>query len=179
MNIFVLDKNPNKCAEYHSDTHLNTLQKELTQMLSTVIWHFDCDYAETSFKHGRLYLPTHEHHPCTRWLMESIGNFYWGVNLLDAFNKEWNYRKGKDHGSYVKCFESISYWKEHIAYQKNFKQTICTPFMQVMPVEYRQKDEIQAYRHYYNACKMFDKNGKDIMIYTNRSKPYWLLSYKA
>lgn len=179
MNIFILDKNPDKCAEYHTNHYLNIMQKELAQMLSTVIWHYDCDYAETAFKHDALYHYTHEHHPCTRWLTESLGNFYWGVSLFKAFNKEWEYRKGKSHGSYIKCYETINLWKENIAYTKPFPQTICTSFMQVMPVEYRQKDAIQAYRHYYQSNKLFDKNGKSLMEWSNRTVPYWIIKYEV
>jgi hypothetical protein len=37
-------------------------------------------------------------------------------------------------------------------------------------------DTVSAYRNYYTNAKRKDKNGKPMMIYTNRQPPQWLLN---
>ncbi|MEK9894850.1 MAG: hypothetical protein VW518_00305, partial [Burkholderiaceae bacterium] len=38
MNIFVLDKDLDKCAEYHVDKHIVKMPLEVAQILCTAIW---------------------------------------------------------------------------------------------------------------------------------------------
>lgn len=38
MNLFYLDKNLDKCAEYHVDKHVNKMILEAAQLLCTAIW---------------------------------------------------------------------------------------------------------------------------------------------
>ena len=38
MNLFYLDENLDKCAEYHVDKHVNKMILEAAQILCTVIW---------------------------------------------------------------------------------------------------------------------------------------------
>ena len=38
MNLFYLDEDLDKCAEYHVDKHVNKMILEAAQILCTVIW---------------------------------------------------------------------------------------------------------------------------------------------
>jgi hypothetical protein len=38
MNIFVLDSNPKKCAQYHSNSHVVKMVLETAQLLCGVHW---------------------------------------------------------------------------------------------------------------------------------------------
>ena len=38
MNLFYLDKNLDKCAEYHVDKHIVKMPLEVAQLLCTAIW---------------------------------------------------------------------------------------------------------------------------------------------
>jgi len=38
MNLFYLDKDLDKCAEYHVDKHVNKMILEAAQLLCTAIW---------------------------------------------------------------------------------------------------------------------------------------------
>lgn len=40
--------------------------------------------------------------------------------------------------------------------------------------EYKRDDVVEAYRNYYNREKHYDKNGKNMFIWTKRIKPEWL-----
>ena len=38
MNLFILDNDLDKCAEYHIDKHVGKMQLEAAQLLSTALW---------------------------------------------------------------------------------------------------------------------------------------------
>lgn len=85
MNFLILSDDPQLCAEYHSDVHLNSQLKEAVQVLSTV--------------YGGPYKPTHPHHPCTKWVAASPENSSWALSLACALSLEWVRRFGKPHRS--------------------------------------------------------------------------------
>lgn len=78
MNLFILSDEPRLCAEYHSDVHLNSQLKEAVQVLSTV--------------YGGPYKPTHQNHPCTKWVAASPVNAAWALTLAYALHAEWLHR---------------------------------------------------------------------------------------
>lgn len=83
MNIFILDNDVSKCAMYHCDKHVVKMILESAQMLSTVIREsgIDCGYKIT-----------HLNHPCTIWTRESLSNWKWLRNLVEALNQEYKFR---------------------------------------------------------------------------------------
>ena len=83
MNIFVLDENIEKCAEYHVDSHVIKMILESAQMLSTAV-------RSTGVDAG--YKSTHENHPCNKWVRESLQNWLWLKDLAYALQDEWHYR---------------------------------------------------------------------------------------
>ncbi|WP_162062717.1 pyrimidine dimer DNA glycosylase/endonuclease V [Vibrio taketomensis] len=152
MNIFVLDNNINKCAQYHCDQHVVKMILESVQLLCTAL-----------NKKGFTtpYKSTHVKHPCVYWVEESYDNFLWLKDLTLALNKEYKYRyrKEQDHKS-IAVLEQIS----HI----QFPAKGLTPFPQAMPDEYKvENDPIQAYRNFYLGDKA--KFAK----WTRRSVPEW------
>jgi hypothetical protein len=58
MNIFLLDSNIKKCAQYHCDKHVVKMILESAQILSTVLRLNGVDQG---------YKTTHANHPCTLW----------------------------------------------------------------------------------------------------------------
>ena len=78
MNIFFLDKNPTLAAEYQCDKHVVKMILETTQMVCTAY----------QARHGikkDLYKPAFPHHPMTKWVGETYGNFNWALTHLVAF----------------------------------------------------------------------------------------------
>jgi hypothetical protein len=83
MNIFLLDSNIKKCAQYHCDKHVVKMILESAQILSTVLRLNGVDQG---------YKTTHANHPCTLWAGKSFSNWKWLRELASALNKEYRFR---------------------------------------------------------------------------------------
>lgn len=154
MNIFILDKDIEKCAQYHCDQHVVKMILESAQMLCTAL-----------NKKGFTtpYKSTHVKHPCVLWVEESYENFTWLKILAFALNTEYRFRfeKNTDH-------KSISVINEISSF--NYDNRGLTEFAQAMPGKYKiEGDAVKAYRQFYVGEKM--KFAK----WTKRSVPEWIL----
>ncbi|WP_394251073.1 pyrimidine dimer DNA glycosylase/endonuclease V [Vibrio profundi] len=152
MNIFILDSDIKKCAQYHCDQHVVKMILESVQMLCTVL-----------NKKGFTtpYKSTHIKHPCVLWLEESFDNLLWLRSLALELNKEYKFRYSKDvdHKS-IAVLEKID---THI-----YSSIGLTPFPQAMPEQYKVAgDPVKAYRNFYCGDKA--KFAK----WTKRSPPKW------
>ncbi len=153
MNIFVLDRNIKKCAQYHCDQHVSKMILESVQMLCTSL-----------NKQGFLtpYKSTHVKHPCVLWVEESYSNFLWLKELAIELNREFTYRydRNVDHAS-IKVLKAIE--------KQKFSDIGLTEFAQAMPDEYKFKNNaVRAYRNFYRGDK--SKFAK----WTKRSIPKWM-----
>lgn len=92
MNIFVLDEDPQIAASLHCDVHVVKMILETTQILCTVR-HLSGNPVPEGYK------PTHANHPCTKWAMESGGNYLWLWGLLAFLHCEYDRRYAKTHAS--------------------------------------------------------------------------------
>lgn len=152
MNIFILDKDIKKCAQYHCDQHVVKMILESAQLLCTSL-------RKKGFEPP--YKSTHPKHPCTLWLEESYDNHLWLRELMRELNEEYKYRYNKeaDHSS-MKVLEAIKDMK----YESNG----LTEFPQAMPDEYKcPGDPVKAYRAFYCGDK------KKFAKWTRRPKPSW------
>ncbi|MDH3608633.1 MAG: pyrimidine dimer DNA glycosylase/endonuclease V [Gammaproteobacteria bacterium] len=155
MNIFVLDKNIKKCAQYHCDQHVSKMILESVQILCTSL---NKQGFQTPYK------STHVKHPCVLWVEESYSNFLWLKQLAIELNNEFIYRydKDKDHAS-IKVLTEIEV--------HTFTDKGLTEFAQAMPDKYKFKnDAVRAYRNFYRGEKVrFAK-------WTKRSAPKWIIT---
>ena len=152
MNIFILDKDIEKCAHYHCDQHVIKMILESTQILCTAL---NLKGYQTPYK------STHTKHPCVKWVGKSYSNFQWLTKLAQALNKEYKYRYDKtdDHKS-METLEEIQ--------QYSYKDQGLTEFVQAMPDKYKVTDDpVQAYRNFYN----YDKSR--FATWTKRTAPFW------
>lgn len=156
MNIFILDKNIDKCAQYHCDQHVVKMILESVQILCTSL-------SKKGFT--TPYKPTHINHPCVLWAEHSFGNFTWLKNLAIALNVEYRFRfeKVSDHSSILVLYEISKY---------SYEDRGLTEFVQAMPDQYKiPGDAVTAYRQFYVAEKLrFAK-------WTKRSVPEWINEY--
>jgi hypothetical protein len=154
MNIFVLDFDPQKCAEYHCDRHVIKMILEYAQMLCTT---------HSVFGLEAPYRMTHQNHPCTIWVRESIANYNWLCELARHLNDEYKFRyqKTENHKSYD-VITSLP--------NPNFLPNIGqTPYTICMPEEIKIGDDVMAsYRNFYMISK------REFLTYKIREKPYWL-----
>ena len=156
MNIFVLDKDPKKCAEYHCDKHVIKMILESAQLLSTA--HHVCD---SSIDKNLLYSKTHINHPCAKWCRESKQNYTWLYKLFCCLLAEYTYRYGKNHKSEKLLIP--------LATVPNIDRRNRTPAALAMPDKYRTKDVVESYRSYYAHEK------KRICKWTKRKMPAWFM----
>lgn len=152
MNIFVLDQNAQKASQFHCDKHIVKMPLETAQMLCTA---HSFSGTETPYK------PTHKNHPCNKWLIESIDNYRWLVELGLHLCKEYSFRYGKKH----KCEEVIKWCKHN---EPNIPSLGLTQFALAMPDEFKTNCAIESYRNYYKYAKSHLHNWK------NRLKPEWI-----
>jgi len=134
MNIFVLDLDPYKAAEYTCDRHVVKMILEGCQLLSTA--------CRLSGHHDVGYKITHQNHPCSIWTRNTIDNWRWLRDLTDALNKQYQkrYCKAINHKSY----DVMLTLPEPLIHKKGL-----TTFAQCMPEGYRDPDPVKAYRSYY------------------------------
>lgn len=155
MNIFILDTDIQKCAQYHCDQHVVKMILESVQLLCTAL-----------NKKGFVtpYKSTHLNHPSVLWVEESYDNFLWLKQLALALNEEYKFRYNKqvDHKS-IAILHSIS--------AHSFPAIGLTRFPQAMPDNYKvQNDAAKAYRRFYIGDKA--KFAK----WTKRAAPHWFTS---
>jgi hypothetical protein len=175
MNIFILDKDIDKCAEAHVDKHVVKMILESAQMLCTTHWINkylgDIPRKLESDEWNKVkeqkqneprdfpYLPTMHNHPCSIWVRESLDNYEWLYCLAHALNEEYGYRYGKQHKSMrdvILLLPDISIPRRGL-----------TPFVQAMPDALKEENAVQAYRSYYKTEKA------RLASWTKRKEPEW------
>ena len=177
MNIFYLDNNPKKCAEYHNDKHVVKMILETAQLLSTAHRILDGTEAVGTSQSGRkkkvwqlpdnrdvqLYSATHINHPSAVWCRQSKANYLWLHDLLVELCWEYTYRYGKVH----KC-EQIGLVAQLFNVPKNIADKSFTGPTPAMPDDVKvQNDSINSYRNYYN------KHKTHLASWKKREVPEW------
>lgn len=153
MNIFVLDSDPVKCAEYHCNKHVVKMILESAQMICTT-HHL---MPNQTVNYTIPYKKTHINHPCNKWLRDSLSNYKWLFNLTKALNDEYKYRYDKsDHKSWL-AIKDLPL--------PNIPDIGLTRWARAMPDECKVDSVIDSYRKYYQMKK------QDILQYKNRDIP--------
>ena len=152
MNIFVLDRDIRRCAQYHCDQHVSKMILESVQIMCTAL-----------NKRGFVapYRSTHVKHPCVLWTEKSYDNFLWLRELAIELNTEYRYRyeREQDHAS----IGVLSYIEA-----MRFESAGLTEFPQAMPEPYKVPvDPVAAYRAFY----LGEKSG--FATWKRRSSPPW------
>lgn len=160
MNIFVLDLDPVKAAEYHCDKHVIKMILETGQLLSTTCRYFDIDYG---------YKKTHVNHPCAIWARQSYQNILWlqrlGIELCFQYTK----RYFKLHKSLDVILQlPLDEIREKFG-KNNIELNNMTRFALAMPEQYKTNDVVESYRNYYIHEK------KDICTW-KIDKPVWFIN---
>lgn len=154
MNIFVLDTDVVKCAEYHVDKHCVKMILETTQLLNNA--------AMLNSNYVPVYRPTHKNHPCSLWTQSSKANFEWLNELGLALCSEYTYRYGKEH----KCQAILEGFKSAMISQP-LPDLKLTSFALCMPDQYKVADPVESYRNYYRGDKAY------IAKWSKRETPSW------
>ena len=154
MNIFFLDLDTKKCAEYHCDKHVVKMILETAQLLCGV--HYTTDQVTDQIP----YKLSHKNHPCAIWSRESLSNYLYLCDLGLELCKEYTYRYGKRHKS-----QEVIEWC--ITNKPNIVDKEFTEPARAMPDEYKVKSVVESYRNYYIGEK------KSFAVWKNRDIPEW------
>jgi len=111
MNIFYLDRDPERAAQYHCDKHVVKMILESAQLLSTAHRVLDGVMVGGKSKTGRnvkrwslnnefdsvYYSASHINHPSAVWVRTSPMHYIWLHNLFNFLLEEYTFRYGKVH----------------------------------------------------------------------------------
>jgi hypothetical protein len=165
MNIFFLDFDVKKCAEYHCDKHVVKMILETAQLLCGVHHVTDQERPSNRLSNDQVpYKLSHKNHPCAIWARTSLSNYLYLCELGLALGEEYTHRYGKTH----KSVEVIKWCLDN---KPNIHDVDFTTPPLAMGDEFKiGNDVIESYRNYYKGAKSGFANWK------NREIPDWFLN---
>jgi hypothetical protein len=165
MNIFWLSNDPVRCAQYHCDKHVVKMIVEYAQLLSTAVritrgkrvtvgkrvlylmrGETISEDGKIANRSPRVYLVTHQHHPCSQWVNASLTHWQVLLKLALALCEEYTVRYGKTH--------ACEWMLRRIHKLEPRLPTL--PFKlppQCMPEQYHRRSTIAAYKAFYVGSK--------------------------
>jgi hypothetical protein len=182
MNLFFLDIDPKKCAEYHCDKHVVKMILELVQMLYTAHNVLQTQNLPTLKEHGfdsyRSFSPKH---PTCIWIRQCEKNYIYACNVGMYLCEEYTYRYKKTHTceqhidwlikNIPNKFQMSDYTSETVlSYNKEFQALGHTPVPLAMYTDVKYPDTFKSYRFYYIVYK------RRFAKWTGRSNPWWYTS---
>jgi hypothetical protein len=158
MNIFYLDRDPERAAQYHCDKHVVKMILESAQLLSTAHRVLDGVMVGGKSKTGRnvkrwslnnefdsvYYTASHVNHPSAVWVRASPYHYNWLHALFGHLLTEYTFRYGKIH----KCeglLKPLQRFPSNQSYASIFEEP-----PQCMPDDSKNiLSSVIAYRNYY------------------------------
>ena len=156
MNIFILAFDAKTAAQFHCDKHVVKMILESAQLLYCAHWMTDA----TSLLAG-AYRKTHPNHPCAIWTRESLENYVWLCELALALCEEFTFRYGNVH-------KTQAHIEWLVAHPPAIPALGITEIRQAMPMEYKRRNPVEAYRAYYLGAKT------RLLTYTKRTAPQFV-----
>lgn len=156
VNIFFLDWDVDKNAQYHCDKHVVKMILETAQLLCGVHHMTAPDNSHVPYK------LSHKNHPCAIWARESLSNYLYLAELGLALSEEYTFRYEKKHKS-----QQIIEWC--LSNQPQIEDKGFTTPPKAMPEEYKVDDVISSYRNYYLGAK------KSFLSWKKRELPEWVI----
>lgn len=155
MNVFVLDTDLQKCAEYHTDKHIVKMITETCQLLSSA-------YYYTGEEAFAPYRKSHYNHPWAKWARASLNNWMWLAYFGICLYGEYKYRYQKNSH---RAGDLILYM---LRFPPNLESSTMTPMPLCMPDECKTTSVVESYRNYYRECK------HHLFKWTGRDTPSWI-----
>lgn len=163
MNIFPIDKNPEKCVQLMCDQHVVKILTEAVEIYcSSLIGNkiYDKIPQEQKYKYVKS--------PWVKWA-KIKENRYWLAYYIYQLNEEYTYRFEKEHKAYS-IFKHVSEIMGEVPY-KDIQLTFPKDFLQLVDDNSKCKNSIKAYRNYYKYKLI---NFKVPMRWTKRNIPKFL-----
>lgn len=155
INLFILDTDLTRNAQFHVDKHVVKMPLEAAQIAATVLREM----------HGidTRYKSTHKHHPCVKWAAQNGANLMWVVEYGLSLCAEYTHRYGKTHGCAIVLEDMWMMRGMAVPFET-------TPAAQAMPDEFKRPgDAVAAYRAYYIGAK------QHIATWRGRPTPEWFV----
>lgn len=162
MNIFFLDSNIEKCAQYHVDKHVVKQRLELAQLACTA-HHILGDIESSKIP----YKPTHKNHPSAIWVRESLFNYMYVVNLGLELCKEMRHRFNTPHQK----TEEVLLWLKENPIQVNdcfMSKPKLAVGEKIIEIDDYWNYAVDNYRKYYRETK------QHLFKWSNRETPEWI-----
>ena len=150
MNIFAVNNDPRLAACDLPDKLVVKMPTESLQLLTP--WAFNALGKHIQKPDGSNYgTKGYANHPCAKWLYEHPANVAWLIAHGLAMCAEYTRRYGKTHGAQLGILQVR---KLFIHAHPGVLPNDHTPFVQAMPVEFKNPDDaVSAYRNYINGYK--------------------------
>jgi len=162
MNLFFLDIDPKKCAEYHCDKHVVKMILEITQMLYTA--HHLLNSKNLPVDHYKK-ISTHNH-PTAIWIRSSNENYSYAGEIAMELSKEYTFRYNKVHSCDKHLLFLINNIPENIPITGITVPPMCMPEDSKLPIN-GIESVIKSYRRYYIIHKRY------FAKWTYRPIPKW------
>ena len=156
MNIFFLDFDTQKCAQYHCDKHVVKMILETAQLLCGV------HHVTPQVTPQVPYKLSHKNHPCAIWTRESLSNYLYLCDLGLELCKEYTYRYGKTHSVETRLLNPLYLPPERIPLGTFSPPTPAMPDECKIP-----NDSLASYHKYYIERK------NHFAKWTKREIPIW------
>jgi hypothetical protein len=161
MNLFILDRLPERAARFNNDAHVRKIILEACEMMG---YAFDSGkFQPWPWLHKK---GLHLNHPMSLWVRRSLQNYDWTLRHAYALSEEFSFRFGKVH----KCHEYLDWISSHIPI-KNLQDSRQTDwprcfgdFKSTVGVS---EDAVYDYRRYYMIAK------RHLADWTKRGIPEW------
>ena len=145
VNIYALDQDPRRAAQYHNDRHVGKQILSTVQILTAT--HILEDTWPTASARvpsaATIVLPSSiVQHPCVRWCRAGSDNYRWLWYLLNDLIEEFGMRFKKTH--------PYAYFKSELFKRPlNLRVRPLSPWPQYLPPQFVRADPIEAYRLFY------------------------------
>ena len=157
MNIFAIDKCPNKSARHMCDKHIPKMAVETFQMLgSAVIRHGATPDQMPLTSKGTPLKGGYHNHPCTKWAGDSYQNFLWLAVHGVAICKEYTERYKKTHACQKGIYHLLNMAKMlPMSSLTDFAIAISDTMTCRTIAEFDSLPSVTKYRLYYKMDKPF------------------------
>ena len=186
MNLFLLDVDLKKCAQFHCNKHVVKMILELTQILYTCWWvSIENNDWITQTPNQKPYKKSHVFHPTAMWCRLNKDNYNYVINLALELSKEYTYRYKRIHAchKHIIALQSLGFPTPQYPHPKPKKQSkihriaiinvpkeiknfpLCMPDECLVSVQ-GEYDAVNSYRKYYHVKSWALK-------WKNRDIPSW------
>jgi hypothetical protein len=163
MNLFILDGQPDKAAQFNCDAHVRKIILESVEMMGYAYDHGQFKPWPWLSVSGR-----HKNHPMSKWVRRSKQNFDWTLQHAYALCDEFFYRFNKTQ--HHKCRQHIDWIASNlpIGNLPDFEQTDWPRCFGVFREQVGISDDaVLDYRRYYKIGK------SHLALWTKRGEPFW------